>query len=299
MSWLYRFVCVYLIYMTLHLTRSLIIQAKNRATRLFRSGTRKSLESTMEGIKVSYVSDVEGNFDYWRRFVNFSSLLRGEPGTKQLELADPHSHFVYGGDVCDRGPGDIRVVEDIVSLKERYPDRVHIILGNRDINKMRLPFELHPTIGLQTPPKVYWLRGGDDEWAINPSPASRELTTHASRRLQWILQKTMGSPLAFEYRRAELLSAGGPCEDDDVVRSFLDYVDPGPAAGPLTKYLQYGAVAAVIGDTLFVHGAANPHNIGHVPSYGGQAARHVADVRQWAREINAFKDAEVSDPYLP
>lgn len=227
------------------------------------------------------------------RKVLFGIARRG--GARALELVDPQAHFVYGGDVCDRGPGDIRVIEDIIGLKEKYPDRVHIILGNRDINKMRLPFELHPLIGLGHPPKVYWLRGDENQFVTNPPPTSRELQTEASKRLDWILQKTMGSPLAFEYRRNELCSAGRPDSDDDVVKSFLDYVSPdnNPIIGPLTRYLQMGAVAVVIGDTLFVHGAVNPHNIGYVPPQGGSAARVVSDVRQWAAEINAFKDAEV------
>ena len=51
-------------------------------------------------------------------------------------------HFVFGGDVNDQCDGDVYVVEQLVKLKRKYPDRVHFILGNRDMNKLRLVQEL-------------------------------------------------------------------------------------------------------------------------------------------------------------
>ena len=45
----------------------------------------------------------------------------------------------------DKGSHDIRFTKELVALADRYPDRVTIILGNRDLNKMRLSQELHPT----------------------------------------------------------------------------------------------------------------------------------------------------------
>lgn len=50
--------------------------------------------------------------------------------------------FVFGGDSQDKGPGDIRIAKQLAALKRRYPDRVQLIIGNRDANKMRLTTEL-------------------------------------------------------------------------------------------------------------------------------------------------------------
>mmetsp|Transcript_26092 Transcript_26092/g.43460 ORF Transcript_26092/g.43460 Transcript_26092/m.43460 type:complete len:83 (+) Transcript_26092:101-349(+) len=47
---------------------------------------------------------------------------------------------------------------DLIQLKEQYPNRVHLILGNRDINKLRMLFSTHSTVLAQLP-AVYWLRG--------------------------------------------------------------------------------------------------------------------------------------------
>lgn len=73
----------------------------------------------------------------------------------QIVLKD-HCHFVCGGDVCDRGDGDIRILRELLDLKSRYRERVHFVLGNRDINKLRLPFSLHET-ALKEKPVIYWL----------------------------------------------------------------------------------------------------------------------------------------------
>lgn len=68
-----------------------------------------------------------------------------------------HCHFVFGGDVCDRGVGDIRVIRELVELKSRYPERVHLLMGNRDINKMRMRFELADYTLATSMGNVYWV----------------------------------------------------------------------------------------------------------------------------------------------
>lgn len=41
--------------------------------------------------------------------------------------------------------GSVRVARSLVLLKKRYPARVTLLLGNRDLNKMRLTSELAPS----------------------------------------------------------------------------------------------------------------------------------------------------------
>jgi hypothetical protein len=102
---------------------------------------------------IGYCTDVEGNYEYWKRYLRLSKVLeRTETGGVRLKS---DCHFVYGGDVCDRGYGDLRILKDLVELKSENPDRVHLILGNRDINKLRLLTELQPESYSQ-PGETYW-----------------------------------------------------------------------------------------------------------------------------------------------
>eukprot|EP01035_Chromulina_nebulosa_P019518 gene19518-25415_t len=147
-------------------------------------------------------------------------------------------HFVYGGDVCDRGTGDIRLLLDLISLKRRYPQRVHFIMGNRDCNKLRLKFELHESTALKCYPKVYWIK--DDPLSNKEAGRVDRNINNRSNRLKWILSNTMGAPVAYESRKIELnliKSTFDPSiypsnyiysntiSDDEITQSFEDLID--------------------------------------------------------------------------
>ena len=113
---------------------------------------------------IGYATDVEGNYSYWCRYVELSHILKRVPKAHhhdfdnidieyQGQYDEDHNikesdnvtfdcHFVFGGDSVDRGIGDLRFLRELLSLKRRYPNNVHLILGNRDVNKMRFTSEL-------------------------------------------------------------------------------------------------------------------------------------------------------------
>lgn len=110
---------------------------------------------------------------------------------KNLNLREG-CHLVYGGDVCDRGPGDLRLIMDLLQLKQRYPNRVHFILGNRDCNKLRLLFEVNDHV-LRMSPKVYWLReSSTSHQLVRPDGSIFVNTTDSSShdtkgdRVKWV-----------------------------------------------------------------------------------------------------------------
>ena len=62
-----------------------------------------------------------------------------------------NNKIAFLGDYFDKGPHVITSINGIVKLFEDNPDKVHIILGNRDVNKLRLIYELND-LQPQTPP---------------------------------------------------------------------------------------------------------------------------------------------------
>lgn len=193
-----------------------------------------------EAKQVTYLSDVEGQWDYCHSFIMHSKGLRFmvNPDDEELDRLtseelevelDDGWHFVCGGDACDKGPGTLRFLECMVGLKKKYPSRVHLLLGNRDINKLGWQKELegdaigHPADALTT------------FWKYTP------------------IQE--GGPQEFEDRRTELsLLAGygaGEVSDEQVVTSFKDSLSQ---QGTLRQYLERSQLAILLGDALFLNG---------------------------------------------
>jgi hypothetical protein len=237
-----------------------------------------------DNVVVTYLTDVEGDKAYLDRYVNLSKVLKFQKVTPRLlhdddnnnndesssyfpydncmEFSIPNGMLVYGGDVWDKGGFDLYVMRQLVDLKRRYPNRVQLTLGNRDINKLRMLQELgiQGTEPLPHHPGLNWLRGtgrvGDPESQPPPSESAVE-------RLKWILSQSMGSPDAFELRKSELeweqkellvgsSSASKEVTDEDVVLSYQTSCHP---KGELGQYLSNANLAVRLGQVLFVHGS--------------------------------------------
>eukprot|EP01062_Namystynia_karyoxenos_P066713 TRINITY_DN60646_c0_g1_i1.p1 TRINITY_DN60646_c0_g1~~TRINITY_DN60646_c0_g1_i1.p1 ORF type:complete len:534 (+),score=99.79 TRINITY_DN60646_c0_g1_i1:59-1660(+) len=264
--------------------------------------------------ELGYVTDVEGDRDYWQRYLEHSSVLRRAP-SGELELTHPGAHFVFGGDVVDKGPGDVRLARELVALKRRYPARVRLLVGNRDLNKLRFAAELSPadlSRSHQTIPRPHW------------DPRAPSLSEHLAKvaaergcepaacdtaveRLRWTLLHTLGCPNTFEYRRQELAELEGKdpgaVGDDAVLCSMQAEARPG---GSLWEYMSEAEVGAIVGNTLFVHGAVDARNAGFVPCpkrtrferpSGPQPGTDVTDegVAAWVRHLNDFLRAGLAD----
>ena len=198
--------------------------------------------------KIGYACDLEGNWQYWKKYVKNSKVLKRLPNG-ELDLEE-NSIFIHGGDVCDRGNGDLRILEDLIKLKKKHMDRVHFILGNRDVNKLRLPVTLAQSV-LAHRPHCYW--AGD-----NTIDASFQVNDKL-QKLSWTLKATMGSPFSLACRKQELVEIvpGYTSTDNDVIDSYLKLILPG---GMLFDYCRLGVMAVILGDTIFVHGAITTLN---------------------------------------
>lgn len=272
------------------------------------------------------MSDVEGHWDYFCAFVALSRCLsfRGvgdakhftSPSDCELDLADGWQ-FIFGGDSCDKGPGTIRFCEALVSLKRRHPRRVHLILGNRDINKMRLSSDLSQAEvdRMVDAPIGYWVpekaRVSQREFlsALNEDGGDIRQRQTKANKLRYMLDVEMGARGELDFRRSELAMLKGveasEISDAAVVESYEKSVQPG---GFMREYLLHAQLAAIIGDRLFVHGQVIgnqfPHGqvegadednvaccVGVVPGH----PKPVANVREWVEKLNAWGRQQVED----
>jgi len=245
--------------------------------------------------KVVFLTDPEGNLGYFEQCINQSNGAYYDP-SGELKLR-PEWTFVFGGDLCDKAPGSLRIAKQLVSVKKRYPDRVYLIVGNRDLNKLRFLTELTDEALAVEPPIPYGSpkscttysaflaklaleakHKSVSEGAALPAEVWSELNSRANR-LRWILDCTMGSQGDFERRRSELaaLARNEPSaiSDEEVVKSYVESVRDG---GVMRDFLSLGVLAVGIDSTLYVHGglismayskAGDKFNIAATDTYTG------------------------------
>lgn len=231
------------------------------------------------------LSDVEGCRGRLEWFLSRHPAFRlAEDGRYHLV---PGAAFVFGGDAPDRFAGERHVLQELLRLKAETPDRVILLAGNRDINKLRLPLELSPA-ALRRPP--HQRPNAFEAWR-----GERSLPDDAPARLRWILEQTMGSPAAFDLRRADLASARGvdpaAVPGEDVVASYLADASPG---GLFHRYLQAAVLMARRGPTLFVHAGLPQAALGKVPGRRRRASdpdAWMADLESWYRQQLAAWEA--------
>mmetsp|Transcript_60445 Transcript_60445/g.128121 ORF Transcript_60445/g.128121 Transcript_60445/m.128121 type:complete len:789 (-) Transcript_60445:41-2407(-) len=300
-----------------------------------RVSSQPKVQTTMsedDKLKITYVSDVEGHWQYFCNFITYAKGLRFEkpgdhkgdrqPSDSKLVLEDGWI-FVYGGDCTDKGPGSVHFVKVIVELKKRHMDRVHFILGNRDINKMRFTAEISESeiARLRELPIPYWVNEKKtttaldyirtlaakaeniEEKAVTEAMIDKHNTT--ANRIRWMNIFSAGSDTDFELHREGIAHARNVAisevSDDDVVNDYKDMVKEG---GPVRDYLRFGKIAVILGKTLFVHGTVVCDTLGGeegefwaidaVPGASpADDKRHKTDLRAWVEDINKWASSQI------
>jgi hypothetical protein len=265
------------------------------------------MKTTSPAFRLGYVTDVEGDWDYFTAYVERSNVLDFEDDSGKALLLRDGCYFVFGGDAVDKGPGDIRLCRALVSLKKLYPHRVYLLVGNRDLNKLRFAAELSDedmARNIEEIPKPHWdpsaptLREFLEGVAEKESVKDIEAVNNRVNRLKYMLLHTLGCPETFQHRRAELAillgEEEGTISDERVLRSFQHEMEQG---GSLREYLDHACVAAVVGNTLFAHGAVDADTMKFVPALDSkfenpsscpEPGAIVDDLYEWVDTMNHF-----------
>ena len=204
--------------------------------------------------EVGYITDLEGDLDTFNRYLGSGRAVLFRDEKEELQLRSPTAAFVFGGDLFDRGPGDLQLARELVALKKRHPDRVFLIMGNRDINKMRFTAELQAGEVALGPDSAFQPWWDPKATKLADFLAKKGWTDTPVARLKWMLTCTLGSPHAFGHRRAELARLAGKdvaeISEAEVLESYSQSVLD--KNGEVVAYLRNAQVGVIIGDTLFV-----------------------------------------------
>ena len=260
----------------------------------------------------AYLTDVEGNLDFFEKYVRISKVIEWVDSKKnRLRFKQKDSMFVFGGDCQDRGIGDIRFVNLLLNFKSEYPDRVEFIIGNRDANKIRIYSEMSEKIDpsdINAKSKYlakydnfpYWVNKGE-RITLRKYLEDNNYKINAVSRLKYILDYTMGSNGCFDKRRKELSiilnKDPDSISDNDIITSFLNSVSPNPNNikntndNYMLKYLKNGKIAYIFGEHIFVHGAVNKNNIGYIPNN----KYIVDDVDKWVSGLNKWFQKDLKE----
>eukprot|EP00419_Tripos_fusus_P029262 CAMPEP_0172709598 /NCGR_PEP_ID=MMETSP1074-20121228/55154_1 /TAXON_ID=2916 /ORGANISM="Ceratium fusus, Strain PA161109" /LENGTH=360 /DNA_ID=CAMNT_0013532881 /DNA_START=186 /DNA_END=1268 /DNA_ORIENTATION=- len=227
---------------------------------------------------VTYIGDVEGD---WNNFCNYVDHSRGLtfgmneeqhesrrlPEHLELRLEDGW-HFVFGGDAWDKGLGTLRVLDTMVRAKKHWPSRVHLLFGNRDLNRMGWIGELADRDVDTTPVK------GLDLWGEHPD----------------VNAAVDGE---FECRRYELAQLQNveveEITDEDVRESYADCLKQG---GYFSEYLERSQIAILLGDNLFVDGQVVA--LESMPGVDEDEER----MRSWLEDLNDWARCKAAEQSL-
>ncbi len=246
-------------------------------------------------VMTQIITDVEGN---WERLLSqanspASVLVINNNGTGTIKN---NGRIRFLGDTTDKGPHSFKVITFILNLKKKYPDRVELIIGNRDLNKLRFNWELSPAaLDLRTDEtrddgfRVYEWKTKWDKWiADGKNKVDGVVTsyTHGENpvtdqilKMKWMLSETMGAAELFEAVKKELNLK----TDALTCQELQTWAQPG---GLWAQYLELANIIYFDADigALYVHGGISDTDFGVVPD---QQKRY-ENLAQWISALNAW-----------
>ena len=131
--------------------------------------------------KMIFIADTEG--------CEFSSYLCDDDTFTQIQgflKENDQNEITFLGDYFDHGDGVVTSINRMIELKTEYGDRVTILLGNRDINKLRFCFELQDAVATNQPGenKSFWNKDVHNKLVAK---------IDTFEKIQVILNSTMGA----------------------------------------------------------------------------------------------------------
>jgi len=250
--------------------------------------------SSSANAQTFFVTDSEGRKDNLFRLVQEGKLkLKNESGREFLDFTDSSSALLFGGDLPDRGPDSIKLVDWLTDLKTRHPNRVTLILGNRDGNKLDYVEKLPSLKTLQNSEYRQWLESRLKDQDVVPSEGTDQevalkQNNTALNRLTWWLDK-MGNPKGLDWHQTELSELrGDPVSLDDAANDYETWL-----SNQFMSFLKLSQIGATQSNVLAVHGGISDdalHSDGFIVP--GDSKQY-SSAQDWLRNLNLWGTLEI------
>jgi len=236
------------------------------------------------------IPDLEGSLDKLMSFINIVSknIFENDPtfefpnGVKVPLKLKNNKRIIVLGDVTDNHKYNYSVLGYINKLKEINEDTVILIMGNRDLNKLRLPYSLRTFVPSDDSGNEFRISSWKNDYETfikgkDPTPIVK---------LQFIFEKTMGAPNYIKNLKLELKELGLPYNDSDTISFITNEIIPMYA-----KYLKNSFIIYhdPITNGVYSHGSLTTKNFLKVP-YSNSVNFYGVDswisaINKWAHDI--------------
>ena len=154
--------------------------------------------------KLLFIGDLEGCLGVSIQGTNQNNLLCKDVtyiAIANILKNDQDTHVAFLGDYFDQGPHMMESIKGIAELIKNHKYQVHVILGNRDLNKMRLKIEQYLTDNFSVDANNESIF---KDWRDNDKDKDRLDLRNDTERIQKLLANTCGAGKALENLTEEL-----------------------------------------------------------------------------------------------
>jgi len=180
--------------------------------------------------RVVAIADIHGDYGQYIKAMQSAGLI-----DKSGKWSGGKTHLVQTGDIPDRGPDTIKIIEHLVKLAKqakRAGGYVHLLIGNHEA--MNVEGDLR-----------YVSPGEYAAFTTKNSERLREMQWQ--RQLEWMKANMPDfAELDLEAYRKEW--------DQQVPLGWVEHRQAWSVNGPYGKYVEGNQVAVQINDTIFLHG---------------------------------------------
>ena len=176
------------------------------------------------------IADIHGDYGQYIKAMRSAGLI-----DKSGKWSGGQTHLVQTGDIPDRGPDTIKIIEDLEKLRKQAKKAggyVHLLIGNHEA------MNVEGDLRYVTPA----------EFAVFTSKNSERL-----REMQWQRQLEWMKASMPDFAEIDL-EAYRKEWDQQVPLGWVEHRQAWSLNGPYGKYVEGNQVAVQINDTIFLHG---------------------------------------------